>query len=266
MCTKEAEFKSILFSLCYFHAVVAERRKFGPQGWNCKYPFNTGDLVISMNVLYNYLEANNKVPWEDLRYLFGEIMYGGHITDDWDRRLCKVYLEELITPSLLDGDYALAPDFNSPQNMDYVGYQNYIRETLPRESPQLYGLHTNAEIGFLTTNAENLFKTVFELQPRELKGCEAGGMSRDDKVKTIVDDIMEKMPDRFPVEEMQTRVEDLTPYIVVCFQECERMNSLTTEMTRSLKELDLGLRGELTITSDMEDLSNYLFLDQVGIM
>ena len=43
-----------------------------------------------MNVLYNYLEANNRIPWEDLRYLFGEIMYGGHITDDWDRRLCKV--------------------------------------------------------------------------------------------------------------------------------------------------------------------------------
>ena len=92
MCSKEAEYKSILFSLCYFHAVVAERRKFGPQGWNKIYPFNTGDLVISSNVLYNYLEANNRVPWEDLRYLFGEIMYGGHITDDWDRRLCKVRL------------------------------------------------------------------------------------------------------------------------------------------------------------------------------
>ena len=65
MCSKEAEFKSILFSLCYFHAVVAERRKFGPQGWNKIYPFNTGDLVISMNVLYNYLEANNRIPWED---------------------------------------------------------------------------------------------------------------------------------------------------------------------------------------------------------
>ena len=98
MCSKEAEFKSILFSLCYFHAVVAERRKFGPQGWNRVYPFNTGDLTISAMVLYNYLEANNKVPWEDLRYLFGEIMYGGHITDDWDRRLCRTYLEEYMGP------------------------------------------------------------------------------------------------------------------------------------------------------------------------
>lgn len=61
MCSKEIEFKCILFALCYFHAVVAERRKFGTQGWNRPYPFNNGDLTISINVLYNYLEANPKV-------------------------------------------------------------------------------------------------------------------------------------------------------------------------------------------------------------
>lgn len=101
MCARENEFKSILFALCYFHAVVCERRKFGPIGWNRVYPFNTGDLTISVNVLYNYLEANAKVPWTDLRYLFGEIMYGGHITDDWDRTLCRTYLEVYMHPDMV---------------------------------------------------------------------------------------------------------------------------------------------------------------------
>ena len=44
---------------------------------------------------------NLQVPWTDLRYLFGEIMYGGHITDDWDRRLCKTYLEEYMKPEMV---------------------------------------------------------------------------------------------------------------------------------------------------------------------
>ncbi|XP_043925657.1 dynein axonemal heavy chain 9 [Protopterus annectens] len=122
MCARENEFKSILFALCYFHAVVAERRKFGPQGWNRSYPFNTGDLTISVNVLYNYLEANAKVPYDDLRYLFGEIMYGGHITDDWDRRLCRTYLEEYIKSEMLEGELLLAPGFPLPGNLDYNGY------------------------------------------------------------------------------------------------------------------------------------------------
>merc|ERR1719483_513417 len=263
MCSKEAEFKSILFSLCYFHAVVAERRKFGPQGWNRPYPFNTGDLVISMNVLYNYLEANNRVPWEDLRYLFGEIMYGGHITDDWDRRLCKTYLEEYMHPDQLDGELLLAPGFSTPPNMDYAGYHSYISDNLPPESPVLYGLHPNAEIGFLTSTSETLFRTVFELQPRE--GGTGGGPSttREEKIKTIVDDIMEKLPDPFSMSEIMGKVEERTPYVVVAFQECERMNILTKEMRRSLKEMDLGLKGELTITNDMEDLGNSLFFDQV---
>ncbi|GLH11964.1 Dynein heavy chain, cytoplasmic [Gryllus bimaculatus] len=220
MCSKEGEFKSIVFALCYFHAVVAERRKFGPQGWNKVYPFNV---------------ANPKVPWEDLRYLFGEIMYGGHITDDWDRKLCISYLEELMQPGLV----------------------------MPPESPYLYGLHPNAEIGFLTTTAENLFRTVFEMQPRDAGASGGATVTREDKVKQIVDEILEKLPDQFNMVEIMGKVEERTPYVIVAFQECERMNILTGEMKRSLKELDLGLKGELTITSTMEELENALFLDQV---
>ncbi|XP_077291064.1 dynein heavy chain at 93AB [Arctopsyche grandis] len=263
MCGKEAEFKVILFSLCYFHAVVAERRKFGPQGWNKVYPFNVGDLNISVSVLYNYLEANSKVPWEDLRYLFGEIMYGGHITDDWDRKLCISYLEELMQPELVDGELQLAPGFFAPPNTDYVGYHAYIDDAMPPESPYLYGLHPNAEIGFLTTTSESLFRTVFEMQPRDAGSSGAQTVTREDKVKQLLDEIIEKVPEEFNMVEIMGKVEERTPYVIVAFQECERMNYLTSELKRSLKELDLGLKGELTITSDMENLENALFLDQV---
>merc|ERR1719499_533985 len=87
--------------------------------------------------------------------------------------------------------------------------------------------------------------------------------TREEKVKAIVDDILDKIPDQFNMVEIMQKVEERTPYVIVCFQECERMNLLTKEMKRSLKELDLGLKRELTITSDMEDLSNSLFFDQV---
>lgn len=51
-----------------------------------------------------------QVPWEDLRYLFGEIIYGGHITDDWDRRLCQTYLQEYMHPKVVN-HLVLSPFF-----------------------------------------------------------------------------------------------------------------------------------------------------------
>uniref|UniRef100_A0AAY4DT71 Dynein heavy chain 11, axonemal n=1 Tax=Denticeps clupeoides TaxID=299321 RepID=A0AAY4DT71_9TELE len=258
-CSREQEFKTILFSLCYFHACVAERRKFGPQGWNRKYPFNTGDLTICVNILYNYLEANSQVPWEDLRYLFGEIMYGGHITDDWDRRLCRTYLEEYMQPNQL----ALAPGLVVPSNLDYQGYHSYIDEMLSHESPVHYGLHLNAEIEFLTVTSDSLFHTLLELQSRDSTMGEESSQTTEEKVKTILDDILEKLPEEYNMSDIMSKTAERSPYILVCFQECERMNALIHEIRRSLKELDLGLKGELAISSEMEQLQTALFFDNV---
>jgi len=183
--SKETEFKAILFTLCYFHAVVTQRRKFGPQGWNKNYPFNHGDLSISVNILYNYLESNQTtVPWMNLSFLFGDIMYGGHITDDWDRRLCRAYLEKYMNPSMLKGELYLAPGVPVPLSIDFKLFHNYVDEHIVSENTYLYGLHPNAEIDFLTATALNLFRFVFELQPKDVTlgkegGCDAVQMKED---------------------------------------------------------------------------------------
>lgn len=61
--------------------------------------------------------------------------------------------------------------------------------------------------------------------------------------------------------DVNSRAKDKTPYVVVCLQECERMNILLTEIRSSLNDLDAGLRGALNITDAMETLAIKLNLN-----
>jgi len=123
-------------------------------------------------------------------------MYGGHITDDWDRRTNRVYLETLIKPELLQQNFNLCSGIKSPNadKFDYEKYNRYIEENLPPEIPQMFGMHPNAEIGYLTTQCEKLFNTILDVS-----GGGSGGGSKDgdDAVKTLLADLQKRLPARF---------------------------------------------------------------------
>jgi len=64
------------------------------------------------------------------------------------------------------------------------------------------------------------------------------------QIKNMLDEFLEKLPDEFNMMELTGKipVEERTPYVTVALQETERMNVLTNEIRRTLKELNLGLK------------------------
>ncbi|TYZ57148.1 hypothetical protein PybrP1_002034 [[Pythium] brassicae (nom. inval.)] len=267
-CTKPADFKACLFALCWFHAIVLGRRRFGQQGWSRAYSFNTGDLTICANILHSYLDNNPAVPWDDIRYIIGEIMYGGHITDSWDRRTNNTYLSVLINPGLLAA-MELGPGFRSPNPDDFAfaDYANYIEKHMVPEAPPLFGLHPNAEIGYLTTTCETLCYTIVTIGGGAGGGGDGGG-DKTAALRAMIDDLEARCPAHFSLLDLTEAAaplltEEHGPFVVVAMQECSRMNVLLEEIRASLGDLKKGLNGQLNMSQAMEDLATAMSLNEV---
>lgn len=183
-------------------------------------------------------------------------MYGGHITDDWDRRTNRTYLEVVIRPEIMTQmQLTLMPGFKSPDpaKFEREQYAAYIEEKLPIEQPAMFGLHPNAEIGYLTQLGETLFNTILSVS-----GASSGGGGGDSGVKSLIAEFLAKLPASFNMVEVMLKIEEKTPFMIVAIQECEKMNALLNEIRFSLTELDQGLDGALNITDAMEALQRSL--------
>lgn len=111
----------MVYVVAFFHAIIQDRRKYGKIGWNISYDFNESDFRISFKLLNLYLgkakiNKDEVIPWNSLKYLIGEAMYGGRVTDDYDRRTLVCYLDEYMGDFLFDKNreffFALTEEHN----------------------------------------------------------------------------------------------------------------------------------------------------------
>jgi dynein heavy chain len=170
--------KNLLFGLGFFHAVVQERRKFGAIGWNITYEFNDNDLKTSMEMIRNFLTNGKEIPWDAMKFMTGDINYGGNVTDDFDRKLLQNILEIYQTEELsLNPDYRFSPSgiYFCPQSDDYNDVLKYIDNLPIEDEPEIFGMHQNANIIFRRKEGNKLIKTVLDVQPRTSNSADAQG-------------------------------------------------------------------------------------------
>uniref|UniRef100_UPI000FC45FB7 Dynein axonemal heavy chain 10 n=1 Tax=Bos taurus TaxID=9913 RepID=UPI000FC45FB7 len=266
-------FKSLVYVLAFFHAVVQERRKFGKIGWNVYYDFNESDFQVCMEILNTYLtkafqQHDPRIPWGSLKYLIGEVMYGGRAIDSFDRRILTIYMDEYLGDFLFDTfqpfhffwnkevDYKIPPGDVKEKFVEAI-------EALPlANTPEVFGLHPNAEIGYYTQAARDMWAHLLELQPQT--GESSAGISRDDYIGQVAKDIENKMPKIFDLDLVRKHLgQSISPTSVVLLQELERFNKLVIRMTRSLAELQRALAGEVGMSSELDDVARSLFLGQI---
>ena len=170
-------YQRTLFSLCYWHAVSLSRRDFGPVGWSTHYPFGDADLRMSAEIMHRvFMGGGATIDIVGLQHLVGHIVYGGHIVDPFDRRLCMAYMRRLFHESMMvneDGCYFAQPDEEHvfpgllvPQVDVVDDYSRQVEEVeIPYErfGPLLMGMHPNTQLASATAKSINIVTTMSRL-------------------------------------------------------------------------------------------------------
>jgi len=253
-CSKPDEFKKLLFGLVFVHAFVQERRKYGPIGWNIPYGFDDGDLRISARQLRMYLDENDAVPYDALKYAIGECNYGGRVTDDKDRRLLMTVMERVYRGEILEDHFKLSTSgtYCVPLPGSLSEAQAYVGGLPMTAMPEAFGLHENADIT-KDLQATGLMLTTLLSTGGGSGGGEGAGQ-QEETVARMVRETLERLPDDFDIEKAQHKYPVLyeeSMNQVLC-QEMLRYNRLTAIIRNSLRNLDKALQGLQVMSAELD--------------
>ena len=264
--------RKLLFNLCFLHSIVFERRKYGPLGFCIPYEFNTNDLSACIMFLEKHLYAG-VISWPTVQYMVSEVQYGGKITDDFDRRLFNSYAAAWITPASMEPEFSYNPahslvpipnDFvyNVQDHMEVDKYKSYCMQFPEADSPEVFGLHPNADITFLIKDVTELLGTLGETAPKS-SGA-GGGRSREEIVYDQAGDLLETSPDNYIPDDYNAKIRKLggldVPLNIFLFQEIERLQKVIGKLKFDLGNLRQAVRGEVVLTSELQQTINSMYV------
>ncbi|XP_071333968.1 dynein axonemal heavy chain 2 [Trachinotus anak] len=263
-CSRPVFYRRLLFSLCFFHSILLERKKFLQLGWNIVYGFNDSDFEVSESLLSLYLDEYEEIPWDALKYLIAGVNYGGHVTDDWDRRLLTTYINDYFCDAAVNQPYfKLSPltSYYIPRDGPQTVYKEHISMLPSTENPEVFGQHPNADIASQIAETRTLFDTLLSLQPQVTSPTTAGARpSREDKVLRLLGDVRGKIPALIDYEGTRSLLQDNpSPLNVVLLQEIQRYNSLLDTIILSLVELEKGIKGLVVMSSSLEETFHCIY-------
>eukprot|EP00118_Oscarella_pearsei_P016795 m.162667 g.162667 ORF g.162667 m.162667 type:complete len:4507 (+) comp38847_c0_seq1:65-13585(+) len=279
---KQRVWCQLFYSVCLFHAVVVERKKFGSLGWNLAYEFTTADLEVAVQILRESLvSSGGEVPWEALRCLTGDVVYGGRVTDEWDRRCVKELLAEFYSEKIESKCFMNCQSYPTlPDGLCFDNLSSHI-ESLPLvDQPQILGLHPSVEEIRGETQRNLLLDSILRIQPQT---SHKQRTSTEILAQQLARDIFYRLPDniteldvvrienstdfldfsRTTVKDSKQRRATSDPLETILYQEIRRFNVLLSIVRHSLKCLMAALKGEEVMSDALQATFESLSVNQV---
>ncbi|XP_018800561.1 PREDICTED: dynein heavy chain 6, axonemal [Bactrocera latifrons] len=266
------KWRAIVFGLCMFHAVILERRKFGPLGWNIMYEFNESDRDCGLKTLEFFINRQkvDEIPWDAIFYINGEITWGGRVTDYWDQRCLKTVLKTFSSPRIIEPGYKYSrgdPYYCDPQRFTVDEYIHYVQNFPTIEDPEIFGMNQNANIVFQTKETNFFISTLLLGQPRA--AADEGQAEENETALDVIRYIQgvlltkikrDELHESLTVLDAKGQLPSLTTVLV---QEIDRYNISLKVVHDSLINLAKAIKGLVVMSEQLEEVFKALLTNVV---
>ncbi|PKU37716.1 dynein heavy chain axonemal [Limosa lapponica baueri] len=173
------------------------------------------------------------------------------------------YKPEVLIPEFAYSESGIYKQISTSSDLD--GYLQYIKSLPLNDSPELFGLHDNADITFAQNETFALLGAITQLQPKTFT---VGGRSREELVEETSKAILAKLPAPMNLQEVIHKYPLLYEESMntVLVQEVIRYNKLLEVIAQTLKDLLKALKGLVVMSSQLELMASSLYNNTVPEM
>ncbi|XP_070190368.1 uncharacterized protein [Littorina saxatilis] len=119
----DSQWPAMLHNLCYLHAAIQLRARYGHGGWNVPEDFlNIGFRELQESVNFTVGEfkepltvmgsdgtaAPRTTSWTGIRFVLAEVVYGSYITDPGDQQSLSAMVDYWVSPTAIKKEFEVA--------------------------------------------------------------------------------------------------------------------------------------------------------------